>query len=1169
MIGENRKLALVVLAAVIAVGLTGGAVVAACTTVGSDSYEDVVVSGAGTTAANGTYVFFGMWESKPEYRIDVDRAVYWNTASGKWAIAVPGLPFAYTCTSTADTPPSSVWDVGTGAPNAPTLSGGEDCSATPGITVSAISGDTTEGGGTATFTVVLDTNPTDDVTIDISSSNTTEGTVSPDSLTFTTSNWASAQTVTVTGVDDPVDDGDVGYFIATDAATSGDGDYSGMNADDVGVTNTDDDTRGVTVSGISGNTTEAGGTATFTVVLDTNPTDDVTIGISSNNTDEGTVSPDSLTFTTVDWATPQTVTVAGVDDDVDDGDVAYNIVTAAATGGGDYAGLNASDVSVTNTDNDTKGITVTPVSGPALTTTEAGGDDTLTVVLNSEPTASVTIGISSDDITEGTVSPDSLTFTTVNWASAQTVTVTGVDDNVDDGEVIYFVVTAAATGGDYASVDPNDVTVTNTDDDTRGITVDPTAGLTTTEGGADDTFTVVLNTEPTASVTIGISSNDTTEGTVSPASLTFTTGNWATPQTVTVTGVDDGLDDGDVAYSIITAAATGGDYGGVNPSDVSVTNIDDEAPGITVTPVSGPALTTTEAGGADTLTVVLDTEPTADVTIGISSDDLTEGTVSPMSLTFTVVNWDSEQTVTVTGVDDDVDDGDVVYTIVTAPAVSGDGDYSGMNANDVTVTNTDDDTRGITVDPIFGLTTTEAGPGSDAFTVVLDTQPTASVTIGISSDDTSEGTVSPTSLTFTVANWATPQIVTVTGVNDDVDDGDVGYLILTAAATGGDYAAFNPDDADVTNIDDDTAGITVTPTSGLTTTEAGGAATFTVVLNTEPTATVTTGISSSDTTEGTVSPTSLDFTAANWNVPQTVTVTGVDDGYSDGDRGYSIVTAPAVSSDPPYDGLNAADVAVTNVDDDVPGITVTPTSGLRTTEAGGTATFTVVLDTRPMFFAEIGISSDDTTEGTVSPTMLFFDQFDWDTPKTVTVTGVDDDVYDGDVGYTIVTHPAFGFFPDYDGLDAADVHVANLDDDVPPPPDLLVIPGGAGGEGSILDRVLPLEEGEEPPIVGGKRLYAIYEIGEPITGELMLTDGSGHPIRNSFVIVELYCLDLSCVPHTCVRVVNSMIRYDRDYRTYHFSIDTTDCSPGYYDFVIAFSDGTSMKCRIQLIEPTP
>jgi hypothetical protein len=66
----------------------------------------------------------------------------------------------------------------------------------------------------------------------------------------------------------------------------------------------------------------------------------------------------------------------------------------------------------------------------------------------------------------------------------------------------------------------------------------------------------------------------------------------------------------------------------------------------------------------------------------------------------------------------------------------------------------------------------------------------------------------------------------------------------------------------------------VTPVAGLGTTEAGGSASFSVVLKSEPTADVVIAVASSDVTEGTVSAASLTFTAADWNVPQTVTVTG-------------------------------------------------------------------------------------------------------------------------------------------------------------------------------------------------------------------------------------------------------------------------------------------------------
>ena len=167
------------------------------------------------------------------------------------------------------------------------------------------------------------------------------------------------------------------------------------------------------------------------------------------------------------------------------------------------------------------------------------------------------------------------------------------------------------------------------------ITVSPTSGLTTTEAGSTATFTVVLTWQPSANVTIGLSSSDTTEGTVSPASLTFTTANWSTAQTVTVTGVNDFLDDGNIAYSIVTAAATSARpvYSGMNASDVAVTTTDDDVSGFTVDPTSG--LTTTEAGGTATFTVVLTAQPTANVSTALSTNDATEGTVSPASLTFT------------------------------------------------------------------------------------------------------------------------------------------------------------------------------------------------------------------------------------------------------------------------------------------------------------------------------------------------------------------------------------------------------------------------------------------------------------------------------------------------------------------------------------------------------
>ena len=105
-------------------------------------------------------------------------------------------------------------------------------------------------------------------------------------------------------------------------------------------------------------------------------------------------------------------------------------------------------------------------------------------------------------------------------------------------------------------------------------------GLVTTEVGATDTIRVSLNTKPTADVTIPVSSSDTTEGTVSTAFLTFTPANWNVAQIVTVTGVDDAIIDGNIAYTIVVGVTSSADpsYNGLNPDDVSVTNTDNDVP---------------------------------------------------------------------------------------------------------------------------------------------------------------------------------------------------------------------------------------------------------------------------------------------------------------------------------------------------------------------------------------------------------------------------------------------------------------------------------------------------------------------------------------------------------------------------------------------------------------
>ena len=336
--------------------------------------------------------------------------------------------------------------------------------------------------------------------------------------------------------------------------------------------------------------------------------------------------------------------------------------------------------------------------------------------------------------------------------------------------------------------------------------------------------------------------------------------------------------------------------------------------------VSAISNMTNESGTQATFTVRLNFQPTDDVTLPVVSSDLSEGTVSTFGLTFTDQNWNVDQTVTVTGVDDSLDDGDQDFTIILGPASSSDTNYNGEDPADVSVTNEDDDSAGFTVSPISG-NTSENGTQA-TFTVKLNTQPTNNVTIPVSSSDVTEGIVSTFGLTFTDQNWNVNQTVTVTGLDDAIVDGNQAYTIILGPAASNDttYNGENPNDVAVTNEDDDFVGFTISPISG-NTSENGTHATFTVKLNSQPSDNVTISVSSNDTTEGMASTPSLIFTPANWNVNKTVTVTGIDDAIIDGNQNFTIILDPATSTDANYNGLDPADVSVTNIDNDA-GITV-------------------------------------------------------------------------------------------------------------------------------------------------------------------------------------------------------------------------------------------------------
>ena len=307
--------------------------------------------------------------------------------------------------------------------------------------------------------------PTSSVSFPVTSSDTTEGTVSTSTLSFSTDNWSTAQTVTVYGVDDTLSDDNQAFSVTLGSVTSSDANYAGKNPDDVSVTNVDNETASITVSALSGNTTEMGGTATFTVVLDSQPTSDVSIAVSSSDTSEATISPSSLTFGSSNYSTLQTVTVTGVDDFYDDDNVSYTITVDPSSSIASYNTMTSSTVTGSNIDNDTAAITVGAKSG---NTSEFGTTATINVTLATIPTANVSIVVTDNDSTEVSITPTTLTITPSTWNTTNQVTLTGQDDSDNDGNITFRISfdNATSTDSKYNGMAPSPayVDVINVDD---------------------------------------------------------------------------------------------------------------------------------------------------------------------------------------------------------------------------------------------------------------------------------------------------------------------------------------------------------------------------------------------------------------------------------------------------------------------------------------------------------------------------------------------------------------------------------------------------------------------------------------------------------------------------------------------------------------------------------
>ena len=549
--------------------------------------------------------------------------------------------------------------------------------------------------------------------------------------------------------------------------------------------------RGVTVNPTDLTVAEDGGAATYTVVLNTQPPAPVIITPTTDDPDVATVPNSALVFGPDNWSIPQTVTVTGVNDAIDNPQNRRGTTIRHRAAGGGYGSVRVAPVSVTVTDDDATTPNQPPgvtVSQSQLLVAEDGGVATYTVSLNRQPSEDVVV---TARVAPASPNPGAATlhrsgaapgnsatlrFTTANWASPQTVTVTGQDDDRDNpNDQRTLRITHTARGGGYSGqAVGNPVAVTVVDDDVDdnvepkvafGVTVSKSA-LAMMEG-ARDSYSVALNAEPLGPVRIELSSNATDVATVAPKELVFTTSNWKMPQTVTVTGVDDQQSTGE-RNAAITHTISGGGYRGVVIPDLPVTVGDDDVKQVVV---SAADLELAEAGGKAAYTLALTSPPVGNDPVTVSLDASGGAVaVSRSRVTFTTSNWDVPQRVTVTGVNDDIDNPDDRRAVSIRHTASG-GGYGDVAVDDVAVTVLDDDTFGVTISEARLYVPT--GRGEQTYTVRLNSRPTHDVTLDIENGDwrlhishnrrQTQGGLTH-DLVFTPEQWNKPKTIEVTNV---------------------------------------------------------------------------------------------------------------------------------------------------------------------------------------------------------------------------------------------------------------------------------------------------------------------------------------------------------------------------------------------------------------------
>ncbi|MCW2927462.1 MAG: hypothetical protein JWM86_1430, partial [Thermoleophilia bacterium] len=468
----------------------------------------------------------------------------------------------------------------------------------------------------------------------------------------------------------------------------------------------------ITETGTSTTVTENGATDTYTVKLRSAPTSNVTISIAG--TSQVSASPASLTFTPADWSSPQTVTVTAVDDARDESDPLPTVTThSVSTSDPSYSPLVGTPiVQVVNTlDDDESAVVVSSVSGTLAEGSAAVG--TYAVVLNSQPQGSVTVAVTPD--AQSSVTPSTLTFTAADWSTAKTVSVRALDDSDLEGthQTTISHVTSSTADPLYNGYPTASLAASITDDEQARIVVSLAPGAEVDESNAADveTVSVQLASRPAGVVTV-TAAPVAGQLAVSAATLSFSPATWNTPQSITVTAVNDRVAEPNphAARLTLSPSATDTRWAASGDTVVSIGVRDDDIAALSARPAQGVdrtsdgaiALAEGQTSGVG-IAIRAGGDPTSDIVIVPRSEPSRQLVFSPASVTIPAGSHDQVVTVMVRAANDDVEETAIHDASVAWTVRTGDALYAGAALEDIRFGITDDDapriTRETTPDP--------------------------------------------------------------------------------------------------------------------------------------------------------------------------------------------------------------------------------------------------------------------------------------------------------------------------------------------------------------------------------------------------------------------------------------------------------------------------------------